>query len=116
MAKYLIIRFSSIGDIVLTSPIIRCLKKQNEFNQIHFITKENFKSTLSENTYLDKIYTIKSSVNEVIDQLKDKINLALKTANSSYSAIELKENTIKKSQLKQLIKEEIQKHYLPLLK
>ena len=53
---------------------------------------------------------------KVIDQLKDKINLALKTANSSYSAIELKENTIKKSQLKQLIKEEIQKHYLPLLK
>ena len=71
MAKYLIIRFSSIGDIVLTSPIIRCLKKQNEFNQIHFITKENFKSTLSENPYLDKIYTIKSSVNEVIDQLKE---------------------------------------------
>jgi len=26
--KFLIIRFSSIGDIVLTTPVIRCLKKQ----------------------------------------------------------------------------------------
>jgi hypothetical protein len=28
--KILIIRFSSIGDIVLTSPVIRCLKEQLE--------------------------------------------------------------------------------------
>jgi len=71
MAKYLIIRFSSIGDIVLTSPIVRCLKKQNKFNQVHFITKENYKATLADNPYLDKIYTIKSSINELIDQLKE---------------------------------------------
>ena len=28
MVKFLIIRFSSIGDIVLTTPVIRCLREQ----------------------------------------------------------------------------------------
>jgi ADP-heptose:LPS heptosyltransferase len=71
MAKYLIIRFSSIGDIVLTSPIVRCLKKQNEFNQIHFITKENYRAAVESNPNIDKIYTIKSSINEAIELLKN---------------------------------------------
>ena len=26
--RILVIRFSSIGDIILTSPVLRCLKKQ----------------------------------------------------------------------------------------
>ena len=30
MVKFLIIRFSSIGDIVLTTPVIRCMKEQIE--------------------------------------------------------------------------------------
>ena len=35
-------RFSSIGDIVLTSPIIRCLKAQVKDVEIHFLTKQSF--------------------------------------------------------------------------
>ena len=35
VVKFLIIRFSSIGDIVLTTPVIRCLKQQVEDAEIH---------------------------------------------------------------------------------
>ena len=37
--KILVVRFSSIGDIVLTSPVVRILK--NQLNaEVHFITKK----------------------------------------------------------------------------
>ena len=39
--KILIVRFSSIGDIVLTTPVVRCLKKQLNA-EVHFLTKKDF--------------------------------------------------------------------------
>ena len=68
--KVLIVRFSSIGDIVLTTPSIRCLKKQINDIEIHFLTKENFKSVLDCNPYIDVLHTIKSDISEVIPALK----------------------------------------------
>lgn len=70
-SKILIIRFSSIGDIVLTTAVIRCLKKQLDGEvELHFVTKNNYFTLLSENPYLDKIYSIEKSVGEVIEELK----------------------------------------------
>jgi len=67
--KILVVRFSSIGDIVLTTPVVRVLKK--ELNaEVHFITKDIFKSVVSHNPYIDKIHTIKSSVKEIIEEIK----------------------------------------------
>lgn len=71
MAKILIIRFSSIGDIVLTSPVMRCLKNQVPGIEIHFLTKTIFEPLLQSNPYIDKIYSIKSNVNEVLDHLRN---------------------------------------------
>lgn len=68
--KILIIRFSSIGDIVLTSPIIRCLKKQLPNAQIHYLTKENYKNILSSNPYITKIHTLKHSIADTAKELK----------------------------------------------
>jgi len=69
--KILIIRFSSIGDIVLTTPVIRCLKKQLEGEvSIHYLTKKNYLPLLENNPYLDKVYGIEKSTNEVIEVLK----------------------------------------------
>lgn len=69
--KILIIRFSSIGDIVLTTPVIRCLKKQVEGDvELHYVTKKMYLPLLAENPYLSKIFTIDKSTNEVIDDLK----------------------------------------------
>jgi len=68
--KILIIRFSSIGDIVLTSPIVRCLKKQIKDVSIHYVTKEVFKETLIHNPYIDKIHTFKKDAAEIYPELR----------------------------------------------
>lgn len=68
--KILLLRFSSIGDIVLTTPVIRCLKQQLPSAELHYLTKENFKNILSGNPYIDKIYTFSKSTDEVKSVLK----------------------------------------------
>ncbi len=67
--KILIIRFSSIGDIVLTSPVIRCLKLQSD-TEIHYLTKAAYAGILEANPYVKKVFSIKKEINEVIKQLK----------------------------------------------
>lgn len=68
--KILIIRFSSIGDIVLTTPVIRCLKSQLEGEvEIHYLTKKVYSSLLENNPFLHKIHAIEKSTNEVIEEL-----------------------------------------------
>ena len=68
--KVLIVRFSSIGDIVLTTPIIRCLKQQLKNAEVHYITKQKFNSVVQHNPYIDKVYLIEKSTDELIDALK----------------------------------------------
>jgi heptosyltransferase-2 len=69
--KILIIRFSSIGDIVLTTPVIRCLKQQLEGEvELHYLTKQVFAPLVEESPYLDKVYSIDKSTNEVIERLE----------------------------------------------
>jgi lipopolysaccharide heptosyltransferase II len=71
LKKILIIRFSSIGDIVLTTPVIRCIKEQQPNTEIHFLTKKSFKGILEYNPYITKIHTIEKEVNEIRDELKN---------------------------------------------
>lgn len=68
--KILIIRFSSIGDIVLTSPVIRCLKQQLPDSEIHYLTKTHYSQIIEGNPFVSKIYAIESSVKEVIGSLQ----------------------------------------------
>ena len=68
--KILVVRFSSIGDVVLTTPVVRALKNQLDFPEIHFLTKKPFASILDGNTNVDRIITIEKSIDEVVDQLK----------------------------------------------
>lgn len=68
--KFLIIRFSSIGDIVLTTTVIRCLKKQVHGSEVHFLTKESFKAVLEANPYIDKLHTLKDDLDGMIAALK----------------------------------------------
>ena len=70
MPKFLIIRLSSIGDIVLTTPVIRCLKKQVPNAEVHFLTRNAFKNVLENNPYIDKLWTTDGSLNDVIPELK----------------------------------------------
>src|ERR1017187_1958767 len=70
LKKILIIRFSSIGDIVLTTPVIRCIKEQQPDIEIHYVTKKMFKGILEYNPYITKIHTIEKNISEVIADLK----------------------------------------------
>ncbi|MGZ3883881.1 MAG: glycosyltransferase family 9 protein [Bacteroidia bacterium] len=67
--KILIIRFSSIGDIVLTTPVIRCCKQQLNAG-VHVVTKSAFRDVLRHNPYVDKLITFDKEVTEVLDLLK----------------------------------------------
>lgn len=68
--KFLIIRFSSIGDIVLTTPVIRCLKKQVPDAEVHFLTKNSFRSVVEHNPYIDKLHVLAHSWELMIEELR----------------------------------------------
>lgn len=68
--KFLVIRFSSIGDIVLTTPAIRCLKQQVENAEVHFLCKQNFKAVTECNPYIDKFFYFKNDLSSLINELK----------------------------------------------
>jgi lipopolysaccharide heptosyltransferase II len=55
--KFLIIRFSSIGDVILTTPLIRCLRAEFPGSRIDFLVKKEFSVVLSQNPYLSNIIT-----------------------------------------------------------
>lgn len=56
--------------MVLTTPIIRCLKNQIAGSEIHYLTKKQFEPVIKANPYLSKIFTIDRSVGEVTDALR----------------------------------------------
>ncbi|MCG6188798.1 glycosyltransferase family 9 protein [Maribellus maritimus] len=68
--KYLIIRFSSIGDIVLTTPVIRGLKQQVDNAEIHYVTKNKHASIVRSNPFIDKVHVLKENINELLDELE----------------------------------------------
>lgn len=71
MVKFLIVRFSSIGDIVLTTPVVRHLKQQVEGASIHYLTKSAFATILEANPYIDQVHAFKDGdLNTLIRQLK----------------------------------------------
>lgn len=70
MPKILVIRFSSIGDIVLTSPIVRCIKQQMPQAEVHYLTKKAFLPVAQAMGHIDKIYSIESEIKEVLEDLK----------------------------------------------
>ena len=70
MKKILVIRFSSIGDIVLTTPVVRCLKNQLKDIELHVLTKKKFSNLFKKNTYVDKVFEFDNSLKDNIKELK----------------------------------------------
>ena len=56
--KILIIRLSSIGDILLATPFIRQTKKKFPQARIDFIIKNEFKDLLEFNPHIENLYTL----------------------------------------------------------
>jgi heptosyltransferase-2 len=65
-----VIRFSSIGDIVLTTPVVRHLKQQVEDVEVHYLTKAGFRSVLENNPYIDRLWLFKDDLKTLIQSLK----------------------------------------------
>lgn len=68
--KILIIRFSSIGDIVLTTPVMRCVKTQRPDIEIHFLTKKPFAPMLQANPHIDVVHTLGATVSDTLAVLR----------------------------------------------
>lgn len=103
--KFLIIRFSSIGDIVLTTPIIRTIKLNIEGAKIHYLIKKQYRCLLETNPYIDKIHNLETNkqttqelINESFDYVIDlqknirswKIKNKLRVLDFSFPKLNLK--------------------------
>lgn len=68
--KILIIRFSSIGDIMLTTPVIRSVKRKYPDAALHYLVKKQFKPVLEGNPYIDHIHVLAEDLQQNIAELK----------------------------------------------
>ncbi len=71
--KVLLIRFSSIGDIVLTTPVIRVLKENSEERvELHYLVKAPFRSLLEANPRVDRIHLWEQQGNKpLLEELRN---------------------------------------------
>ena len=69
--KILIIRFSSIGDIVLTTPVVRCLRKKFADATIHYLTKEKYAGIVRSNPYVDKVLFLSENIDQTIAEIRN---------------------------------------------
>ena len=68
--KILVIRLSSIGDIIWTTPVVRCLKKQIKDVELHYCTKIQYRSLVEANPYIDKLHYLENDLSSLIEELK----------------------------------------------
>ncbi len=89
ITKVLIIRFSSIGDIVLTTPVLRALKQCPEKAlETHYVTKKAFAGILEHNPYADRLHLHDGKLSKLIRQLrKEHFDLIIDLHNSTRSNI-----------------------------
>ena len=67
--KVLIIRFSSIGDIVLTTPVIRALHEQAGA-ELHFLTKKQFAPLVAHHPFISKVITLTDNFSKTVRELE----------------------------------------------
>ncbi len=130
--KILVIRFSSIGDIVLTTPVVRVLKTQLENVEIHYATKIQFKSIFEENPYIDKMHYLQKDLSGFIRELSQEkfdfiidlhnnlrtriIKTALFTKSSSFNKLNLEKWLIVNLKINKLPNTHIVDRYLETMK
>jgi heptosyltransferase-2 len=68
--RLLFVRFSSIGDIVLTTPAVRCAKNQILGVEIHFLTKLSMKDLVIGNPHIDQCHFLDNNIEITIAALK----------------------------------------------
>lgn len=110
LKKVLIIRLSSMGDILLTTPLIRSIRKQNKDAQIDFVLREEFFDILKDNPHLTNVYkyskqssgkkellrSLKSNKYELIIDLQNNKRSTGLTSQLQGKVVWFKKNSLKK--------------------
>ena len=69
--KVLVIRFSSMGDVILTSPVVRALHTLLDGPvEVHFLTKAGFSEAVEGLPGIHRVWTIEKTTAEVEDGLR----------------------------------------------
>ena len=56
--KILVMRFSSLGDLILMTPLIRALREGLPESEIHVACKAKYVDIFTENTYIDRVHML----------------------------------------------------------
>lgn len=119
MTKILIIRFSSIGDIVLTTPVIRCIKQQLPNVELHYASKKSFKTILENNPYIDKLHLLEGDLLPFVKELKaEKFDIIIDLHNNLRTRmiklmLGTKSASFHKLNIQKFIFTQFKKNYLP---
>ena len=130
--KLLVIRFSSIGDIVLTTPVLRVIKQQKPDTTVHYLTKASFRPLLANNPHIDKVFYLEDDLNSVIEELRKekydyvidlhrnirtaKVKSALKAKSYSYNKLNLRKWLLVNFKLNTMPDKSIVERYLETVK
>ncbi len=82
--KILVIRMSSIGDIILTTPVLKAFKEKYPNSEIEFLVLEQFKDAISGVGYVDRLITFNKKEN---DGLKNILKFADNLKKNNYDYI-----------------------------
>jgi len=95
--KILFIRFSSIGDLVLATPVFRCTKRQLPDSEIHLVTKKKFADVTASNPFIDKFHYYEEDLESLIGQLKQESFDAVIDLHNNFRSNKIKHALEKKS-------------------
>lgn len=75
LRRILIIRLSSLGDILLTTPLIRTIKNRFPKIEIDFLLKSEYQDVLKNNPHLNKIFLYSNNYNNaVVEEIENSNN------------------------------------------
>ncbi|MFC2136233.1 glycosyltransferase family 9 protein [Bacteroidota bacterium] len=104
----LIVRFSSLGDILLTTPLIRSLKKQYPNLNIDFLLREEYADALEYNKNINTLFLLKRDERET--ELLKRMN------DVNYDLIIDLQNNIRSRRITKKMNGKIQKFKKPFIK
>ncbi|MGB5531357.1 MAG: glycosyltransferase family 9 protein [Ignavibacteriaceae bacterium] len=96
LKKILIIRLSSLGDVLLTTPLIRSIKKRNPSIQIDFIVRDEFFEAVKNNPNLNHIY-------KYVNQKLDKHTLLNSLISKNYNLVIDLQNNFRSKEIVRLL-------------
>ena len=58
MLRVLVVRFSSIGDVLLTTPLVRALRRRHADAELVYVTKRTLAPLVSDNPHLTRVVAL----------------------------------------------------------